>query len=162
MRAKKVGAASWLGKVTGDVPEQKLRELEKAFEKELKKGSGRSGLAAEGGREALGGAIEEAGASAGSVHVVERSEEEQGLAEAMATGGEALKRLRRAGFAVGSVSEGLGREPGGGRGELQADAAERRREVEAERGVGHRQKVARMEQQSVNRERMRQAMFGKR
>ena len=162
MHAKKVGTASWLGKVTGDVPEQKLRELEKAFEKEKKKASGRSGLAAEGGREALGGACEEAGASAGSVYAVERSEEEQGLAEAMATGGGGLKRLRRAGFAVGSVSEGLGREPGGGRGELHADAAERRREVETERGVGDQQKVARMEQQSRKREQMREALFGKR
>ena len=80
----------------------------------------------------------------------------------MAIGEGALKRLRRAGFAVGSVGEGLGGEPGGGRGELQADAAERRREVEAERGVGDRQKVARMEQQSRKRERMREALFGKR
>ena len=190
---KKVGSAAWLGQVTEGIPEKKLEE----FEGRLKKRDRGVGSQARGSQASLSGVgaggQEEGGGVGADVGM--QGEERQGAGVAVATAGAAMKRLRRAGFAIsasgqhsggavgggarveevcgpgaveagavatGSVGEGSGREAAGGRGELHANAAERRREVEAERGVGDREKVARMEQQSRNRERMREAMFGKR
>ena len=91
--AAKFGKDGCHGKVTGGIPEKKLKEFEKAAEK----ATARERLCEDGGPRKGSGEVRGEGRDA-----------EQGMAEPGARSGNGLKRLRRAGFAaVGSVSQGL-------------------------------------------------------
>ena len=112
MRAGKVGAGAWLGKVTGEIPERKLKEFEKEFEK---RGAGAVARAsdADEAREGFRGGVAESG---GVVQVGGGGEEGGGDAGAVSSRGERFKRLRRAGFAVETVGVGEGVGEGAGEG----------------------------------------------
>ena len=102
MHASKVGTDTWLGKVTGGIPEEKLKEFEKEFEKQSAGAVVQAGGAV-GARE---GSRDGAGESDGVATVTGAGERGQGVAGAAAQSGSRFKRLRRAGFAVANLSEG--------------------------------------------------------
>ena len=137
--ACKVGTDKWLGKVTGEIPAAKLKEFEKRFEKARAGTVVKAGGSDEVRREPRGSA----GAGGGVAEVSGAGEQGQGGAGVAASGGGKFKRVRRAGFAVGSVGEdgvpgetrgALGSEVGAGRG--AAGAAGRGVAARGRRGGG--------------------------
>ena len=100
--ASKVGTDRWLGKVTGEIPDIKLKEFEKKFEKRSAGAVARAGDTDSAQRGLPAGA----GASAGVARVMGAGEQQgEGVPGVSASGVGRFKRLRRAGFAVQSVGE---------------------------------------------------------
>ena len=113
--ADNLGKDGWLGKVTGEIPEKKLKQFEKAREK------ARASVLAttDNAGEARGGPRDGVGASSGIAMVLGESAQGEGVAGTAASGGRSFQRLRRAGFVVDNAGEGLeratGEAVGGGR-----------------------------------------------
>ena len=107
---KNVGKDAWLGKVTGEIPAKKLKEFERA-RKRTEAGAGAIG----GGAHAKGGGVGDgvlAGGAEASKGEAEGAEERGVPAREEEEG--RMKRLRRAGFEIGGIGEGLGTGAGGG------------------------------------------------
>ena len=129
--ARQVGTQGWLGKVTGEIPERKLKEFEKEWAKSVKKagggGSGDGGGAGGGGGGPGSGAGAGAGAGVGAEMEGEaRADVALGTGEVVGAGdvaggageqgvmqGPGLGRLRRAGFGVATEGQTPVDLPGG-------------------------------------------------
>ena len=143
MHGAKEGKDGWLGAVDGAIPEKKLGEFIRARKKR------------EGEKtESKGGAVQRlrrAGFTRGA---------EEGVAEST------VREVDDGGVEVeeGSASAGVVKSAAspGAAASLAAGAAEERRVLEAERGVGDRAKVRLMQKRSEARARLSEAEAGKR